>query len=40
MRDEGEIWPNEDVGELIGVDGDDVGRLLDKLGERYNVGEM
>ena len=40
MRDEREIWPNKDVGELIGVNGDDVGRFLDEFGERNNVGEM
>ena len=35
-----EIWPDEEVGELTGVDGNDVGRLLDELGERYDVGKM
>ena len=40
MRDEGEIWPNKDAGELIGVNGDDVGHFLDEFGKRNNVGEM
>ena len=35
-----EIWPDEEFGELTGVDGNDVGRLLDELGERYDVGKM
>ena len=36
----GEIRPNEEVGELVGVGGKDVGRLLDELGEGNDVGKM
>ena len=36
----GEIRPDEEVGELVGVGGNDVGRLLDELGERNDVGKM